>query len=143
MKLYVDDGDDANNVDLYDKLDPSLKPFLKKVTVTCNDGDNYTATHEFTAHMFLASHKEVGFRNNLFGTYGPVYNAEGTCFDLFTTDNSSRAAFASTANMSSVWWLRTADHSYSSFFYEISPNGSCGSVYPSYTFVVVPVFVIG
>jgi hypothetical protein len=150
MKLYVDDGDDTNNVDLYDKLDPSLKPFLKKVTITCNSGnrnkngidDNGMSVYTHNCHLFLSSAKEVGF--NTSGWSSNRYDAEGTCFDLFTTDDSSRTGFMSTAHMSSsVWWLRSAgSYSYNSFSV-VNTNGLYDAYRAKMSSVVVPAFVIG
>jgi hypothetical protein len=143
MKLYVDDGDDTNNVDLYDKLDPSIKPLLKKVTIICNDGGTRpTATHEYTAHMFLASVREVGF--DVSGWTKPDgYMAEGTCFDLFTTADSSRTGFMSKANISSYWWLRSANTAYDQTFWAVYTSGVSTISGSQGECVVVPAFVIG
>ena len=147
MKDYVDDGDDTNNIDLYDKLDADLKAVLKKVTITCNSGDkaadgtddNGMSKYTHECHLFLASYKEVGY--TVSGGY--QFAAEGTCFDLFTSDNSSRKGFMSTANISSAWWLRSA-FSYSAYsFYFVSPTGNNNGNSANMTRVVVPAFVIG
>ena len=126
---------------LYDNLaDSALKAAIKEVTITCNDGNaNYTATHTYTAHMFLASYKEIGSTSNLTGTY----NAEGTCFDLFANGNSSRARFMSTVNISSAWWLRSAYSGNTSGFQYISIHGYNGGIIADSTFDIVPAFVIG
>ena len=128
---------------LYTNLtDSDLKAAIKEVTITCNDGKaNYTATHPYTAHMFLASAKEVGF--NVSGwTYPDGCNAEGTCFDLFTTDNSSRTGFMSTANISSSWWLRSAGSYDTRGFYYVLTTGDYSDLNALYANVVVPAFVI-
>ena len=151
MKLSVDDGDDTNNVDLYDKLDPGLKSVLKKVTITCNSGqynasgtyDNGMSVYTHDCHLFLASVKEVG------GSLpGYQYAAEGSVFDYFSAGSSNvRAKFASSdvANISSSWWrLRSAGSNLHEGFYSVTTaNGSCGNVNASDLYVVVPVFVIG
>jgi hypothetical protein len=143
MKRYIDDGDDTNNVDLYDKLDPNLKPFLKKVTITYNDGNpNYTATHEYAAHIFLASAKEVGLNVSEW-PYSDGYMAEGTCFDLFTTDNSSRKEFMSTTSISYYWWLRSARSNSTHSFCIVVTTGYYSSNTADYSYEVVPAFVIG
>ena len=123
--------------------DSDLKAAIKEVTITCNDGKaNKTATHTYTAHMFLASLKEVGFNLSEL-RYPDGYNAEGTCFDLFTTDDSSRAGFMSTANISYYWWLRSAISTSTSNFYTVLTTGiNYGN--PAHSAIaVVPAFVIG
>ena len=129
---------------LYTNLaDSELKSAIKQVTITCNDGNaNYTATHTYTAHMFLASAKEVGFNVSTW-TYPDGYNAEGTCFDLFTTDASSRTGFMSTANISSLWWLRSAYSYYAGDFFSVYTDGYNSYSIANNTRVVVPAFVIG
>ena len=146
MKNYVDDGNDTNNVDLYDKLDPSIKQVLKKVTITCNSGKNdmngndtngmSVYTHD--CHLFLASSKEVGYS---FSDYQYAY--EGPCFDLFTTDDSSRRGFISTANISSGWWLRSAPSAYTYAFFYVPTGGYNRGDGAAYIYGVVPTFVIG
>ena len=132
---------------LYTNLtDSDLKAAIKEVTITCNDGNdgnaNYTATHTYTAHMFLASAKEVGF--NVSGWTNPNgYVAEGECFDLFTTDRSSRTGFMSTANISPYWWLRSAYSYTTDCFYIVYTDGSIAGCKVYYTSAVVPTFVIG
>ena len=123
--------------------DSDLKAAIKEVTITCNDGNaNYTATHTYTAHMFLASAKEVGC--NVSGwIYPDGYNAEGTCFDLFTTDMASRTGFMSTANISSDWWLRSAYSDRTAYFYTVRNGGGSDWFAANSTRVVVPAFVIG
>ena len=130
---------------LYTNLANSeLKSAIKQLTITCNDGnDNPTATHTYTAHMFLASYKEVGLTDMLTDTYGDSYNAEGTCFDLFTSYDSSRTGFMSTANISDSWWLRSAYSYAPGAFSSIHTSGRDGCSSAKNTFVVVPVFVIG
>lgn len=149
MKLYVDDGDDTNNVDLYDKLDPSLKPFLKKVTITCNSGqrnaagagDNGMSVYTHDCHLFLASSKEVGFSLSDY-----QYAAEGLVFDYFSAGTDTvRVKFASSdmANISSTWWMRSAHSGYSNRFYIVNTVGGSNYNVASYANVVVPAFVIG
>ena len=130
---------------LYTNLANSeLKSAIKQVTITCNDGNNNpTATHTYTAHMFLASYKEVGLTINLSDTYSDGYNAEGTCFDLFTSYDSSRTGFMSKANISDSWWLRSAYPYGPGMFSSLHTSGTDGSSSAKNTFVVVPVFVIG
>ena len=131
---------------LYDNLaDSELKSSIKEVIIICNDGyDNYTATHGYAAHMFLASYKEVGFTSELTGKYATGYNAEGTCFDLFTSDNASRTGFMSTANISSNWWLRSAYSRKTDRFYNVYADGNISTNgYATNTYLVVPTFVIG
>ena len=126
---------------LYTNLtDSDLQAAIKEVTITCNA--NKRATHTYTAHMFLASAKEVGFNVSEW-TYPDGYNAEGTCFDLFTNDNSSRAGFMSTAKISGFWWLRSAYSDGTSYFCYVFTHGgnNYGNTYS--TRVVVPAFVIG
>lgn len=92
--------------------------------------------------MFLASAKEFGF--NISGwAYPDGYNAEGTCFDLFTTDASSRTGFMSMANISSIWWLRSACSNYTSNFCIMLANGYYSSSTADHAYAVVPAFVIG
>ena len=129
---------------LYTNLSDSLlKSAIKEVTLTCNDSyyDN-DLTHEYTAHMFLASYKEVGFTSNLTGKYATGYNAEGTCFDLFTSEDSSRKGFANTANISSYWWLRSTYAGGVSNFHCVV-NGFDTQNAANYSYIIVPVFVIG
>ena len=144
MKLFVDDGNDTNNVDLYDKLDADLKAVIKEVTITCNDGNsNPTATNTYTARMFLASAKEIGFtKSGLPGISTEGYNEEGTCFDLFTSDNSSRTAFMSVINISSSLWLRSAHSTNTYYFYGVDTDGNAANLSADSTRVVVPAFVI-
>ena len=97
-----------------------------------------TSTYTTDAYLFLASSKEVGFNLS-----GYQYAAEGTCFDLFTTDNSSRTGFMSTANISSSWWLRSAYSTYASFFCSVSTTVSSTADIANYANAVVPAFVIG
>ena len=92
--------------------------------------------------MFLVSAKEVGF--NVSEWICPDgYNEEGTCFDLFTTDDSSRLGFISTANISSNWWLRSTWSRGSYDFHSVSKLGTANYSSSSATYVVVPAFVIG
>ena len=147
MKLYVDDGDDTNNVDLYDKLDPSLKSVLKKVTITCNSGDinadgiddNGMSVYTHDCHLFLASAKEYG---SAWKDY--QYDAEGAVFDYFSATNYSvRSNFATLANVStSCWWTRSAWSQVHSNFIMITLYGSQNQKAYSIN-AVVPAFVIG
>ena len=138
MKPYVDG--------LYDGLATDLKSAIKKVTITCNSGDlaadgtdtNGTSTYTTDAYLFLASSKEVGFNLS-----GYQYAAEGTCFDLFTTDASSRTGFMSTANISSTWWLRSAYSDSAGSFYLVATVGDDNYTGASITYAIVPAFVIG
>ena len=138
-KAYVDS--------LYTNLtDADLKNSIKKVTITCNSGNldadgiyyNGMATYTTDAYLFLASTREVGFNLS-----GYQYTAEGICFDLFTTDNSSRKGFVGTANISSYWWLRSAYSSNTRAFCSVGTNGFFNSYAADITHVVVPAFVIG
>ena len=142
MKDYVDG--------LYAALETSnneLYKAIKKVNIICNDGstayNSGTYTHEVNnVGMFLASAKEVGF--NVSGWTNPNgYVAEGECFDLFTTDNSSRTGFMSTANISSYWWLRSAGSYRANYFYGVSTSGVNDYYYANTASAVVPAFVIG
>jgi hypothetical protein len=134
--LYTNLPDDGPN---------GLKANIKQVTVTCNSGDrnadgtddNGMSTYTTYVHMFLASAKEVGIT---FSRY--QYDAEGTCFDLFTTDNSSRTGFMSTANIS-YFWLRSAMSYYTYAFCRVNPSGNGSNPDATYTCTIVPAFVIG
>ena len=138
IKPYVDE--------LYDGLATDLKSAIKKVTITCNSGDlaadgtdtNGMSTYTTDVYMFLASSNEVGF-----SIAGYQYAAEGTCFDLFTYDASSRTGFISTANISSSWWLRSAYSTNTSAFCSVSTGGSNYGYHATSTYAVVPAFVIG
>ena len=144
MKIYVDDGDDTNNVDLYDNLDADLKAVLKKVTIICNSGDkdadgndtNGMSVYTHDSYLFLASAKEVGINSS-----GYQYAAEGAKFDLFV-DQTARANFATLANISATWWLRSASSTSTTYFFSVNPSGSYNSNAFA-AFVVVPAFVIG
>ena len=137
-KAYVDS--------LYTNLaDAELKSAIKKVTITCNSGDlnadgtddNGMSTYTTDAYMFLASSKEVGFTFS-----GYQYAAEGAKFDLFV-DQTARANFATLANISSYWWLRSANSYNATAFCSVAAGGS-GSNRDAYnTYAVVPAFVIG
>ena len=145
MKLYVDDGDDTNNVDLYDNLDADLKAVLKKVTITCNSGernadgtnDNGMSVYTHDCHLFLASSKEVGFTFS-----GYQYAAEGAKFDLFV-DQTARANFATLANISYTWWLRSAASTTTNCFCIVTTSGAGNTAFAYITYEVVPAFVIG
>ena len=133
---------------LYNSMDTNLKSSIKAVNIKYNEGNaNYSTTpyHITTepVHLFLASYKEVGLTSSLTGTYADGYNAEGTCFDLFTDDNSSRTAFMSTANISDGWWLRSAYSTNTTYFYSVDKDGNSDIVKARNTSAVVPVFVIG
>lgn len=135
--LYTNLPDDGPN---------GLKANIKKVTITCNSGykdadgndTNGMSTYTTDAHMFLASSKEVGFVLS-----GYKYAAEGTCFDLFTNDNSSRTGFMSTANISDIWWLRSASSGSTDGFYGVYTSGHFNFDNAPSADVVVPAFVIG
>jgi hypothetical protein len=129
---------------IYNNLaDSEFKSAIKEVTITCNDyGSNKPATHEYTAHIFLASAKEIGC--DVSGWNFPDgYMAEGICFDLFTTSDSSRIGFMSTANVSSIWWLRSANADYYGYFQSIVANSHWSYNKATTACVVVPAFVIG
>ena len=152
IKFYIDDGNDTNNVDLYDKLDAELKAVIKKVTITCNSGKldkngndtNGTSIYTTDVHLFLASYKEVGSTNDLTGPYADVLNAEGTRFDLFAS-HTSRGQFLSTAKIYDNWWLRSAvPYGTNTFFNkDVSPSGIGMAISIAADAVVVPAFVIG
>ena len=137
MKPYVDG--------LYDGLATDLKSAIKKVTITCNSGDlnadgtddNGMSTYTTDAYLFLASSKEVGFTIS-----GYQYAAEGAKFDLFV-DQTARANFATLANISSNWWLRSAESDGTKFFCTVTAKGNNNGYNPSYSCAVVPAFVIG
>ena len=137
-KAYVDS--------LYTNLaDAELKSAIKKVTITCNSGDlnkdgtddNGMSTYTTDAYMFLASSKEVGFTFS-----GYQYAAEGAKFDLFV-DRTARANFATLANISSDWWLRSAHTNSTSIFYAVNTGGNNSYTAAAFPRVVVPAFVIG
>ena len=128
---------------LYTNLaDADLKASIKEVTITCNDGyANSNAKHEYVAHMFLASSKEVGFN---FSRY--QYAAEGSIFDYFSAGTDTvRANFArsNVANISSNWWLRSACSALDETFYFVATNGNYGLNNANTSYVVVAAFVIG
>jgi hypothetical protein len=84
--------------------------------------------------LFLASSKEVGFALSDY-----QYDAEGTCFDLFTTDNSSRTGFM----RKTAWWLRSAYSNTNNYFHFVNASGYCDGNLSYGTYTVVPAFVIG
>ena len=140
-KAYVDS--------LYTNLgDAELKSAIKKVTITCNSGDknadgtddNGMSTYTTDVYMFLASLKEVGFNFS-----GYQYDAEGAVFDYFSAGTrAARASFATLANISSNWWVRSADSIGTFGFYNVSTAGGSGDyLNATYTYAVVPAFVIG
>ena len=137
-KAYVDS--------LYTNLaDADLKNSIKKVTITCNSGevnaeginDNGMSVYTIEAYMFLASLREVGYTMS-----GYQYAAEGAKFDLFV-DQTSRANFATLANISSYWWSRSANSSWTESFYQVAAGGNVANYDAVGTYVVVPAFVIG
>jgi hypothetical protein len=87
--------------------------------------------------LFLASSKEVGVTKSDY-----QYAAEGTKFDLFV-DQTARANFATLTNISSNWWLRSANYTYYNVFFNVNTNGDNKSNYANNAHVVVPAFVIG
>jgi hypothetical protein len=128
-------------------LNTDLKSSMKAVNIKYNEGNaNYSTTPYHTTtepvHLFLASYKEVGLTSNLTGTYADGYNAEGAKFDLFV-DQTARANFATLANISSFWWLRSAYSSSAAYFHIVTTNGNNGDSYATATSAVVPAFVIG
>ena len=139
-KAYVDS--------LYTNLaDAELKSAIKKVTITCNSGkfnadgtnDNGMSTYTTDAYMFLASSKEVGVTCS-----GHQYAAEGSVFDYFLEGtNTVRANFATLANISSNWWLRSAYSNSTAYFYAVYTSGYNSTYYAYYSYAVVPAFVIG
>ena len=137
-KAYVDS--------LYTNLtDADLKNSIKKVTITCNSGktnadgtdDNGMSTYTTDAYMFLASAKEVRCTFS-----GYQYAAEGAKFDLFA-NQTARANFATLANISSSWWLRSANSGGTHYFYGVTTDGGNSNLGPKSRFAVVPAFVIG
>ena len=142
IKPYVDN--------LYTNLaDDDLKNSIKKVTITCNSGDlnadgiddNGMSTYTTDAYMFLASSKEVGITFS-----GYQYAAEGSVFDYFSAGTStvlSKFASSNVANISSVWWLRSATSNGNANFYSVNTGGGNNSNNAYNTCVVVPAFVIG
>ena len=134
---------------LYNSMDPNLKSSIKAVKIKYNEGNaNYSTTPYHTTtepvHLFLASYKEVGLTSNLTGTYADGYNAEGAQFDLFV-DQTARANFASSdmANISSNWWLRSANSNATYRFCSVYTNGGNSYNGANSTYAVVPAFVIG
>ena len=147
MKPYVDDGNDTNNVDLYDKLDADLKSVIKKVNIVCSEGSEAYASGTYThtlnnVGLFLASAKEVGFTVSEW-TNPNSYINEGDCFDFFTGNTSARISFMNTIGIASNWWLRSANSSYPSSFKDVTASGGNGSVVANETCLVIPCFVIG
>ena len=146
MKDYVDG--------LYASLETSdneLYKAIKKVNIVCNDGSTAynagTYTHNMNdVGMFLASAKEVGYKVS--GRTNPNgYVAEGECFDLFNSNNSSRKGFMNTVNISSNWWLRSA-YSYNTYSFEgVNTSGGTANISANadgqHSYAVVPAFVIG
>ena len=144
MKAYVDD--------LYTNLtDADLKKAIKKVSIHCNSGDinadgtdnNGSSIYITDAYMFLAAAVEVNIPLN-----GGKYPLEGTQFDYFTGvgSQSIRDNFAKpeNANISSDWWLRTADSSRTNCFIVVpTTGGTSGSKRAAYDAPIVATFVIG
>ena len=130
---------------LYTNLtDTELKSAIKEVTITCNNGKaNYTTTNTYKAHMFLASYKEVGFTDNLTGTYANGYNSEGEKFDYFISGTDSDACNLRKSILASTWWLRSALSSDTVYYCIVRTDGDFTYEYASGTCKVVPVFVVG
>ncbi len=143
-KAYVD----SLYTNLEDDGPNGLKANIKQVTITCNSGKldkdgtdtNGMSTYTTDAYMFLASTKEVGCNFS-----GYQYDAEGTRFDLFV-GQYDRRDFATLTNIFSVsyyWWLRSADSSYTGYFYMVNTGGHGSIEYAYNRYAVVPAFVIG
>ena len=128
---------------LYDNLtDTELKNAIKQVTINCNDGsDNYTAAHTYTCHMFVASHREIGgtmYEGD--ATYDKYLDAEGKCFEYFTSD-FARQTIGGAGN---YWWTRTARPDTARGFYVVSTTGGVHeNDNATSTYRLVPTFVIG
>ena len=132
---------------LYNSMDTNLKSSIKAVNINYNeDNVNYRTNPYHTTtepvHLFLASYKEVGLTADLTGTSSDGYNAEGAKFDLFV-DSNARANFATLANISSHWWLRSVKVNRAGTFFVAATSGSYGFGNADATLAVVPAFVIG
>ena len=137
-KAYVDN--------LYINLtDTELKKAIKQVTVTCDTGsldadgnyDNGKTTYTTDVYMFLASSQEVGY------TYsGYKYSYEGSQFDFFT-NQTARANFSLIANVTTTWWLRTAEAANDSYFFGVPTSGAIGGNKANTRYGIVATFVIG
>lgn len=120
--------------------DEELKSAIKQVTVVCNDGSaNRSASYNYTCHMFLASHRELGGTTFNEHAYGPYLDAEGTQFDYFTSD-AARASLG----LDDYFWARSAVPTSEIGFYFVDTNGDAAdSAKAKSTFYIVPTFVIG
>ena len=132
---------------LFDNLtDTELQNVIKEVTITCNSGNDNAndvwdkGMSKYTAEvsMFLASAKEVGVTID-----GYQYDAEGNKFDLFTTDNSSRAALKDLLNMDDAWWLRSANSAQGGTFHCVLGSGKVDFMSANWKYYIIPAFVIG
>ena len=114
--------------------DSDLKNAIKQVTIKCSDGNaNLDKTHDYRAHMFIASNNEVA------GTFvGDSYAVEGTAFEYFT-DNASRQTIGGSVS----YWLRSAWNEDNKSYCRVRSTGEISSAFSDDEINVVAAFVIG
>ena len=132
-KSYISERVEA----LYFTLSEDLQAVIKETTIKCNDGSYFPTTiYDYTCHLFLASHREVGGTETI---EGDSLDAEGTIFDYFVDNFAPQNVFGT-----STTWLRSAYGSSSNYVWTLNPYSAAMSRYsPSAATYMTPVFVVG
>ena len=124
-----------------------IKSVKKNYIKTYNNAGSVTTCND---KLWLLACSEIwnnGYNGN--GTYGDAVASEGNQYkyyaDINATYNSGNSKLYKMYQIfivSSYWWLRSPDCSYSIYFCGVGSDGSCGSDFASYTNGVAPGFAI-